>query len=239
MAKKKKYALNNSYFKNIQFQPEMPSKIIDIAAYLDEHGELPFEYSGDNWIYDAFCEKQKRSGVINSQFLTPDSTAEIIAELALKYQPYNEIILDCCIGTGQLTKAIYKLDPEQNIHAFDNDFEMTQLSEWQFDKKYQFQCDHLDFTNEKDKERIKSQYRIVVSNPPYEKIYEFLTFTREVLEPNGVAILLIPEGSMEKSRPEKYVKELMNWNVIEKIPMQEDFERTKIRASIHVLKLRD
>lgn len=239
MSKKKKYALNNSYFKNIQFQPEMPKTMMEIANYYDTNGELPFEYNGNNWVYDAFCEKQKRSGVFNSQFFTPDKTAEKIADLALTYHTSNEIILDACCGSGQLSKALLSLEPNQQVHAFDFDTEMVDLFRWQFCKESYSSCFRLDFTDEKDIEKnIKMQYQTIVSNPPYENIPQFLEFAREQLRPGGTAIFLMPSGTFEKTRPMAFVKELQKWSVIERCPMQEEFERTKIKADIYVLKLR-
>ncbi|MDR1130591.1 MAG: hypothetical protein LBK96_06380 [Prevotellaceae bacterium] len=74
----KKYELKNSYFKNRY--GNMPDTILEIAQYQKEHGELPFKYDGDNWVYDAFCERQKRKGVYASQYLTPDATVAWLKE---------------------------------------------------------------------------------------------------------------------------------------------------------------
>lgn len=68
----KRYALANSYFKNRRLI--WPYTLCEIHDYLQQHGELPFRYDGDNWSYDALCERQKRRGVRLSQYLTPDAT---------------------------------------------------------------------------------------------------------------------------------------------------------------------
>ena len=78
----KRYALANSYFKNRLLI--WPDTLCEIHDYLQQHGELPFRYDGDNWSYDALCERQKRRGVRLSQYLTPDATARRIAALAVR-----------------------------------------------------------------------------------------------------------------------------------------------------------
>ncbi len=63
----KKFALNNSYFKNRR--PGDPDTLPEIVTHHKQHGELPFRYDGDNWPYDTVCERQKRRGVVLCQFL--------------------------------------------------------------------------------------------------------------------------------------------------------------------------
>ena len=62
----KRYALTNSYYKYRQIG--WPDTLAEIYDYLQQHGELPFRYEGDNWLYDAMCERQKRRGVYLSQY---------------------------------------------------------------------------------------------------------------------------------------------------------------------------
>jgi phospholipid N-methyltransferase len=100
----KRYALANSYFKNRLLI--WPDTLCEIHDYLQQHGELPFRYDGDNWSYDALCERQKRRGVRLSQYLTPDATARRIAALAVRYFENDSRIMDVCCGTGQLTRAL-------------------------------------------------------------------------------------------------------------------------------------
>lgn len=99
-----RYALANSYFKNRLLI--WPDTLCEIHDYLQQHGELPFRYDGDNWPYDALCEQQKRRGVRLSQYLTPDATARQIAALAVRYFENDSRIMDVCCGTGQLTRAL-------------------------------------------------------------------------------------------------------------------------------------
>ena len=100
----KRYALANSYFKNRLLI--WPDTLCEIHDYLQQHGELPFRYDGDNWSYDALCERQRRRGVRLSQYHTPDATARRIAALAVRYFENDSRIMDVCCGTGQLTRAL-------------------------------------------------------------------------------------------------------------------------------------
>lgn len=77
----KKYALNNSYFKNRK--PGSPDTIPEIVKYERQFGELPFEYGGTDWLYEAMTERQKIHGVQNSQYLTPGKTAVQLVELTI------------------------------------------------------------------------------------------------------------------------------------------------------------
>ena len=49
----KRYALTSSYYKHRQMG--CPDTLAEIYDYLQQHGELPFRYEGDNWSYDAMC----------------------------------------------------------------------------------------------------------------------------------------------------------------------------------------
>ncbi len=211
---KKKYALNNSYFKNRR--PQDPS--------------TPFEVF--NWLYDCFVEYQKRAGIFNSQFFTPQNTAEELANIAYGYTTdENTRILDACCGFGQITKELFKLGLYQ-ITAFDFDADLVSL--------YQCALPTIRVFNEdfKDEENIKgvrgSKYDLVVSNPPYEvkELTEFLYFLDDVLAEGGIAVLLIPMGFLDKSRPKRLVEILNQFHILNRMPMSEEFARTKIKAEI-------
>lgn len=77
----KRPALPN-YYRQRHFQ--WPDTLPEIFDDLRQHDELPFLYGGDNWPYDAMCERQRRQGVSISQFLTPDLTARQMAALAVR-----------------------------------------------------------------------------------------------------------------------------------------------------------
>lgn len=124
----KRYALTNSYYKHRQM--EWPDTLAEIYDYLQQHGELSFRYEGDNWSYDALCERLKRRGVYLSQYLTPDRTAWQMAALAVRYFDNDSRIVDACCGTGQLTRALIAegMDPSA-IVGFDMDGDMIAIYE--------------------------------------------------------------------------------------------------------------
>ena len=93
-----------NYYRNRAFR--WPDTLPEIFDYLQRHDELPFRYEGDNWPYDAMCERQRRKGVHASQFLTPDLTARQMAALAVRYFDNENRIVDACCGTGQLSRAL-------------------------------------------------------------------------------------------------------------------------------------
>lgn len=220
----KKYALNNSYFKNKGY--DMPDTILEIAKYNEEKGELPFAYSGKNWIYDAFCERQKRRGVYNSQFLTPDETACRMMHFAGKYFINNSVLEPCC-GTGQITKELLK--DEYDVTAYDIDCEMAELSKMLYPNANIYQSDFRDFTGSYDQ---------VIANPPYETpvLTEFLDWIDSIQSVGGVSILLIPQGFINKDRPKALFNTLRKFSVVEVEPMRENFERTNCNAEIVVLR---
>ncbi len=228
---KKKYRLNNSYFKNRR--PQDPSTPFEVFDYVKQHKELPYnEEFCNNWLYDCFVEYQKRAGVFNSQFFTPEATAKELAEIAYGYTTNgNARILDACCGFGQITKELFKLNLNQ-ITAFDFDAELVSLCQSILPTIKVFTEDF------KDEENIKgvrgAKYDIVVSNPPYEvkELTEFLYFSDDVLVESGIAVLLIPMGFLDKSRPKRLVEILNQFHRLRRTPMNEEFARTKVKAEI-------
>lgn len=93
-----------NYYRQRHFQ--WPNTLPEIFDYLRQHDELPFLYGGDNWPYDAMCERQRRQDVSISQFLTPDLTARQMAALAVRSFDNESRIVDACCGSGQLTRAL-------------------------------------------------------------------------------------------------------------------------------------
>lgn len=220
----KKYVLRNSYFKNKS--GDMPDTILEIVQYLNENGELPFEYSGNNWVYDTFCERQKRRGVYNSQYLTPDATVDRMLHFAGKYFDGNNVC-DACCGTGQITKELLK--EGYNVIAFDNDPEMVELCKILYPG---LSVSHDDFRN------MECCYNQIISNPPYEipVLTEFLQWIDSVQRVGGTSILLVPLGFVFKNKPKKLVETLHKFSIVETEPMRENFERTNFKAEIVVLR---
>ena len=64
----KRYALQNYYLRRNFYWPDTLPEILD---YWQQHNDLPFLYGGDNWPYDAMCERQRRKGRLC--FAIPDT----------------------------------------------------------------------------------------------------------------------------------------------------------------------
>jgi SAM-dependent methyltransferase len=223
---KKLPALNNSFFK------QSNDTVLEIAKYYTETGNLPFRYDGENWVYDAFIERQKRRGVQNSQFLTPDNTAKRMAELAYSFRAAEFKAIDACCGTGQLTKALLNIGFE--VMGFDNDKDMVELCSLLYPKaKSSFKEMNYDNFNVSMLGQLKSN--LIVSNPPYENLVVFFAFLSNNLALGGYAVLLLPKGTVDKTKPKLLVEYLQNFEVVHREDMQEEFARTKVGAEIVVL----
>lgn len=226
MGKQKKYALNNSYFKFKSH--DMPDTILEIAKYWQEKGELPFEFTGDltDAIYEAFVERQKRRGVNLSQFLTPTKTAQVIAGLVNDFVKDKETtIIDACCGTGQLTNQL--IGYGHKVKGFDIDYELVELCQLLYEGAIFERNDFRDV--------FIDDCKAIVSNPPYEQMSDFFFFLERNLQQSGIAVLLLPIGTIDKEKPKSLFQMLKKYECIHREPMQEDFARTKISAEIVVL----
>ena len=226
---KKKYALNNSYFKNRNYG--MPSNPAEVYQYFNEYGELPYENGelNDNWIYECFVEFQKRNGVYNSQFFTPENTAQELVYRLLNYANLDDEILEPCCGFGQITRTLAN-NGFQKVVAFDNDAKLVEIAS---DFIPGFEIVEDDYMSSKDERK----YEFIISNPPYEvkELTAFLEYSLSKLHTKGKTVLLIPNGFLDKTRPAALVKVLNGFSILERIPMLEEFARTKINAEIVVL----
>ncbi len=223
----KRCALTNSYYKNRR--PTCPDTMAEILDYREQHDELPFRYDGDNWLYDATCERQKRRGVDLSQYLTPDRTARQMAALAAQYFKNTDRIVDACCGTGQLTRGLLAEGfSAATIVAFDADCEMADLYQRLYPDVRSFRAQFHE---------VHFRCPNIVANPPFEtsECVEFLQWLVEVQQSGDHAVLFLPSGFIDKQRP-KVVQEVMrNFRVHHREPMQESFARTNMRAEIAVL----
>mgnify|MGYP003623371768 FL=1 len=212
----KKFALNNSYFKNRR--PDDPFTIAEITAYHMEHGELPFRYDGDNWPYDTVCERQKKHSVQYCQYLTPELLASRIAGLARKYAGENIEALDACCGTGQITKHLLKLG--FTVSAFDIDPGMTQLHNYFYPDCYASIADFRTLDG--------MQWPLIVSNPPFDRgiAEEFIRWLVESLSPGGIAVLLLPLGFVDKQRPKTLIQDLFRLRVLHRCTVTDKFAHT-------------
>jgi len=199
----KKYNLNNSYFK--YRKDGDPDTILEIAQYQKQFCELPFDYGGDNWIYDAFCERQKRKGVIRSQYLTPDTIAEQLAGLTDNFIPDGLKVLNACCGIGQITK--YLLDKGLSVEGFDIDSELVDTCSILYPQAKFYQYDYMDKVSEK-------RWDLIVANPPFEKqlMKGFVLWLETALTKNGKAIFMIPSGYLDKNHPKELMSALNRFN---------------------------
>ena len=223
----KRYALTSSYYKHRQMG--CPDTLAEIYDYLQQHGELPFRYEGDNWSYYAMCERQKRPGVYLSQYLTPDRTARQMAALAVRYFDNDSRIVDACCGTGQLTRALIAEGVHPSaIVGFDMDGDMIAIYEQLYPAidVMQMRFEDIDFRCEN-----------IIANPPFEtaECILFFDWLTKVQRSGDYAVLLLPHGFIDKQRP-KAIQETMRHFIIHyRTPMQEPFLRTNCRAEIVVM----
>jgi SAM-dependent methyltransferase len=222
----KKYALKNSYFKSRY--GDMPDTILEIAKYYKEKGELPFKYEGSNWVYDAFCERQKRRGVYYSQYLTPDATVERMVHFADYYFIGKNVIEPCC-GTGQITKKL--IDSGYNVAAFDTDAELIELC------KMLYPNAAVTFTKSDFRNLTDKGVWNIIANPPYEtaELTDFLEWISTVQDEYGTSILLLPKGFISKTNP-RIFDVMKKFGVLATEDMLENFERTGTKAEIVVLR---
>ena len=107
----KRYALQNYYLRRNFHWPDTLPEILD---YWQQHNDLPFLYGGDNWPYDAMCERQRRKGVYASQYLTPDRTACQMAALAVRYFDNDSRIVGAANLNLLLQQALNPSGPSLN-----------------------------------------------------------------------------------------------------------------------------
>ena len=223
----KRYALANSYFKNRLLI--WPDTLCEIHDYLQQHGELPFRYDGDNWPYDALCEQQKRRGVRLSQYLTPDATARQIAALAVRYFENDSRIMDVCCGTGQLTRALIAagVHPSQ-IVGLEVDRELADFYARLYPVTQTLIGPYRD---------IDFRCENVIANPPFEIVecVYFLQWLSRTQRSGDRAVLLLPYGFIDKQRPKAVQETMRHFIIHHRTPMQEPFARTNCRAEIVVV----
>ena len=225
----KRPALLNYYLRRSFYWPDTLPEVLD---YWQQHNELPFLYGGDNWPYDAMCERQRRKGVYASQYLTPDRTARQMAALAVRYFDNDSRVVDACCGTGQLTRALILEGVHPSaILGFDTDAELVDLYARFYSEAaaLRMQFREIDFRCEN-----------VVANPPFEttEVVDFLSWLAKVQQPGDRSVLLLPHGFIDKQRPKSIQETLRQFEVLYRTPMQERFARTNVAAEIVVLERR-
>jgi len=222
---KKRYALNNSYFKNKR--PQDPSNPIECFYYVEQHGELPYNSElEDCWLEECFAEFQKRNTEYKmlEQFFTPSDTAKRMNELLDEYGNKDCVYaLDVCCGYGALSKNSPFI-----IKGLDIDNSLCELYENYTGNK----ATCMDFMEYNGKEKN------IISNPPYsiKTLTAFLEKLYNILEDDGIAVLLLPKGFIDKERPKATVEALEKFGVGHREDMREEFASTKMTAEIVVIK---
>jgi predicted RNA methylase len=221
----KKFALNNSYFKNRR--PEDPDTLSEIVAYHKRNGELPFRYDGDNWPYDTVCERQKRCDIQHCQYLTPDAVASEMARLAKHYAGDATAAFDACCGTGQITKELTKCGFE--VTGFDIDPSMIEVHNYLYPECNASIADFRKLTGE--------QWEIIVSNPPFDRAIApgFIDWLVKSLTPCGRAVLLLPVGYVDKNKPKALAENLSRLKVLHRSAVTERFVHTNGNFEIVVV----
>ncbi|MBB4035392.1 ParB/RepB/Spo0J family partition protein [Dysgonomonas hofstadii] len=224
----KKYSLNNSYFKNKD--ESYPDTMLEIAQYWKQFGELPFVYPGDDWVYDTMIERQRKRGVLGSQYLSTNKTAEQIAVLAENFNPANLEVLDACCGTGQLTKAL--LEKGFNVEGFDGDGEMVELCKIIYPESNFFRMDFREAVSER-------RWELIVANPPHEHKYlpQFFEWLSTALATNGKAILLLPTDYMVKKHQASVVKLFARFKSLYTGEVCEEPHFSKCKSQVYFLEL--
>ncbi len=225
----KKYSLNNSYFKNKD--ESYPDTMLEIAQYWKQFGELPFVYpGGDDWVYDTMIERQRKRGVLGSQYLSTNKTAEQIAVLAENFNPANLEVLDACCGTGQLTKAL--LEKGFNVEGFDGDGEMVELCKIIYPESNFFRMDFREAVSER-------RWELIVANPPHEHKYlpQFFEWLSTALATNGKAILLLPTDYMVKKHQASVVKLFARFKSLYTGEVCEEPHFSKCKSQVYFLEL--
>lgn len=192
------------------------------------------EQKEENWFYECFIEYQKRASVIHQQFFTPPETADLMAYKMSMYANDTDTIIDACSGFGMLSNALIK-QGFTRVRAFDYNFDIVESFKMLYGDRYPAELEI--YTSNFKNPEVDESVDFIISNPPYDvgDLTEFLGYVEKSLTFGGIAVLLIPSGFLDKTRPKNLVEVLNKFAIKERMPMEEDFARTKIKAEIVVL----
>lgn len=236
----KKFALNNSYFKNIRFVEGAPQTPAEVFEYYEEFKEFPFkdlDLEEDEILFEIFGEFNKIEGVLHDQFFTPPIIADRMAYLLDEYSKIDTLdeyskhteplrVLDICCGYGQLTYPVEKFG--FLVSGIDFDKNLCKLYE-KFTNSGATKMRFQDLIEKED---------LIISNPPYSipVLTEFLYKLYDILSDRGFAVILLPKGFIEKEKPKKLYEILQKFEVIHREEKNEEFKSAKIKTEILVLK---
>lgn len=237
---KKLYSINRSYFKlapNLEGYPKNPFECFE---YFKQHNELPYkdseQYTNEmnTWcIYECFIAYQKRVGVSNSQYFTPQNISNEVYDI-YKYLDgrglFNRIenYVDVCCGFGCMTASIPEILPK--LIGYDG-YEL-------FKDIFEYCNKGATFETKLFNQVQLKNNTLVFANPPYEMPYmlQFLTWLSEQLQEGSIAILLIPGNFFDKVKPKQLINLLNRFRILERIEHLHQFELTKTSTELIVLK---
>jgi len=209
----------------------------EIEKYRQQHGELPFEYTGDMeyWDYYYFTEYSKRFGVHNSQFLTPPETAKRMVEMLENYDISNNSIFEPCCGSGMITRklkntSIYSYD----IDCFDTDSRLIEFCKIKLTSKVVIE--EFDFIYHSKDIYVDGAFHNLISNPPYEKLFEFFQYIDKHLAIGSISVLLLPCNTFQKRQNKQFKAIIDRYSILEEEPNPIPFVNTKIQTSIFVMR---
>lgn len=224
----KRYAVS-SYFKHRK--PDSPGTVLECFQYLKEHGKLPYETAAENLAYDAYYHFQKRAGVQFSQHFTPDATALRMAEIADKHFHANCEVIDACCGFGQLSAPL--ASKGFILKGFDQNAELVEIYNTVQGENCSAEILSID--------EMYGLHMNLIANPPYEipVITSFFENLEIVLDTKAIAVLLLPVGLVDKTKPKRLAKSIAGFTVLEREDMKESFGHTTWKSEIVVLQKND
>lgn len=216
----------DKYFDNRK--PNDPATLAGVVSYYVEHRDLPFRYYGSCWPYDVANEIRKREGNDPDRVLTPPATAARIAHLAQKFSEDTFIVLDACCGTGQLSDALLGL--EFIVVGFDRDPEMIAAHNLIYK---QVMAQEADFNNIS----TGMKWQLIVSAPPVsdKPLREFFVWLVKNLAERGRAVLLLPKGTVDRTKPRSLKKSLEKLVVLHREDVREAIPGTDTAYEIVVV----
>lgn len=228
----RKFSLDKSYFKN-NSKKGHPDSILDIALYWKKYGELPFEYSGNNWLYDTMSARQKEHRIHNDQYLTSDIVSKQLVELTNNFSPKENKVLNACCGIGQLTK--YLLDNKFDVYGYDNDSDLIEVCKIVYPKAHFYQYDFCVDNHVLSDLTMMQQWELIVANPPMSKvnIVSFLGWLSQALSVQGKAVVLMNNDFEYKNYSKVYKSHIERFKILRK----EKIEKVDSDLRIYLLEL--
>lgn len=111
---------------------------------------------------------------------------------------YGDRVLEPSAGNGNICRVVKRYYPNKSITALEiREEELENL----------IQCSDEVFIDDYLQIDTGSKYSIIIGNPPYSKAIEFVNKSLELLEENGVLILLLRTAFLESKSRYKFWQE--------------------------------